>query len=189
LKRFDFSDTAPVTLGITEMGTQKSFNQLPCKRGANYLSSEAEDIHVVIFDALVGGEHVVNQSCSNAWDFVCCDRRTDAAPAERDSALYISASDGLCERNDEIGIIVCGIQLVGAEVNDLVTRGAQGLFQLSLQGEGTVVRRNSYSHVAFLLDSGPRTRDRVKIVAANCYSRRSRSDPESNGAAFNLRTA
>jgi hypothetical protein len=56
-------------------------------------------------------------------------RGADAAAAERDSALDLSCGNCLCQWDDEIGVVIERIKLERAEINNLVPRVQQRLFQ------------------------------------------------------------
>jgi hypothetical protein len=107
--------------GATEVRDQKDLDQFQGERRPNHLSSQAGDIHVVIFNALMGGKFIVNEPGSDTGNFICRDRRANAAAAERHSALNILGSDGSGQGDDQVRIVISGVQLVCAEVYDLVS--------------------------------------------------------------------
>jgi hypothetical protein len=74
---------------VAEASGKESLDQFPGERGSDDFSSETKDVHVVVFDALVGGKHIVDEAGTDTCDFVRGDRRTDAAPAERYPAFYL----------------------------------------------------------------------------------------------------
>ena len=75
---------------------------------------------MIVLDALLRGEMVVDERRADACDLVGADRGANAAAADRHAALYLSRNHGLGERHDEVGIVVLRIQRVCAEIHDLV---------------------------------------------------------------------
>jgi hypothetical protein len=57
---------------------------------------------------------------THAANFVRGDGRSHAAATERHSAFNLSRGDGPGQGDDEVGVVVSGVQLVCAEVHDLV---------------------------------------------------------------------
>ena len=102
------------------MSSQEGLDQLPGKRFPNHLSAETKDIYVVIFDALTSGEHIMDESCAHAGNLVRGDGDSDAATAERDSALNLTIGNSLGQRDDEVWVIIRRIQSVRTEVHDVV---------------------------------------------------------------------
>ena len=68
--------------GATEASGKKSLDQLQRERGPDHFSAQAKDVHVVILDALMGGEDVMDEAGTHAGDFVSGDGRSHAAAAE-----------------------------------------------------------------------------------------------------------
>ena len=101
-----------------EVSGQRGFDQFPGKRRPDHFPTQTKDIHVVIFDALVGGENIMNKPSTHTMDFVRSDGCTHAAAAKRDSALNLPGGYSPSQRDDEVGVIISGVQLVGAEVDD-----------------------------------------------------------------------
>ena len=112
-------------LGLAELGGEERLDEIPGDGGSDRPSAHAEDVEVIVLDALLRGEMVVDERRADAGDLVGADRRADAAAADRHAALHASRNHGLGERHDEVGIVVVRIQRVCAEVDDLVARGAQ----------------------------------------------------------------
>ena len=97
LDRLYFSHSALVACGAAEMSGQKGLDQFPGERRPDHFSSQTKDIHVVIFDALVGGENIMNKPSTHTMDFVRGDGCTLAAAAKRDSALTFPAATALAK--------------------------------------------------------------------------------------------
>jgi len=109
LQGLHFCKTAQVAWSAAEASREKCANQLPGQRWADYFPSQTENIHVVIFDALVGGENIMDKPCANTGNFVRNDGGTHAAAAERDSALYLSSSYSSRQWDDGFGIVIGGV--------------------------------------------------------------------------------
>jgi len=97
-----------------------------------YFAAQTEDSHIVVFYTLVSGEYIVNETGTDAGNFVCCDGCANAAATQGNTALYVSIGNGSCERNDEVRVIIFHIQSVCAEVDDLMACCTQRVFQLGL---------------------------------------------------------
>jgi hypothetical protein len=121
------------------MSGQKGLDQFPGERRPDHFSTQTKDIHVVIFDALVGGENIMNKPSTHTMDFVRSDGCTHAAAAKRDSALNLPGGYSPSQRDDEVGVVISGVQLMSAEVHDFVPRAAQQLRHLRFQDKATMV--------------------------------------------------
>jgi hypothetical protein len=128
-----------VTNGAAEPSFEKCLDQLPRQRGPDHFSTQTKNIHVVVFNALVGGEHIVDESSSRARNFVRCNGCAHSASAERHPAFHLPGCDGPGERNHEVGEVVSGVQFVSAEIHDLMAGTAQQLSYLALQRKAAVV--------------------------------------------------
>jgi hypothetical protein len=98
-----------VAWSAAEVSGEKCTDQFPGQRWSDYFPPQTENIHVVVFDALVGGEYIVDKPCAHTGNFVRSDGRTHAAAAERDSALYLSSSYSSRQWDDEFGIVIGGV--------------------------------------------------------------------------------
>ena len=116
-----------MTLGLTELGPQKCLDEVPGREGSNGTSAHANNVHVVVLDPLPGRVVVVHQPGTDSRYLVCTDRRSDAAAADGYAAFDRPCRHSPGERDDEVGIVVARIQLLGAEVDDLVPGGCFGL--------------------------------------------------------------
>ena len=58
---------------------------------------------------------------THAANFVRGDGRAHATATQRHSAFHLSRGDGFGQRDDEVRVVVSGVQWVGAEVDDLVS--------------------------------------------------------------------
>src|SRR5215510_9021639 len=124
---------------VAEFRGQERLNKIPRDGGPDGAAPDADDVHVVVFDALSRGKVIMNQSGTGARNFVGADRGPDAAAADGDSALHGARRDRLGERDDEVRIVVVGAQLVRPEINDIMSGGAQTCGQVLLQLESPVI--------------------------------------------------
>ena len=60
-QRLHFRQATLMACGAAEAGAQESFDQFYSPCGFDELSAQTDDIHVVIFDALSGGEVVMDK--------------------------------------------------------------------------------------------------------------------------------
>jgi hypothetical protein len=72
---------------------EKSFDQFQGEPGPDHLSAKAKNIHVIVFDVLMGGELIVYQLGTYARDFVCADRCADRSA---ESAAAEGHADNQC---------------------------------------------------------------------------------------------
>ena len=140
-----------MALGAAEVSGQKGLDQFPGERRPDHFSTQTKDIHVVIFDALMGGEDIMDEPGTHAGNLVRGDGRSHAAAAERHSAFNLPRGDGPGQGDDEVGVVISGVQLVCAEVHDLVPRATQRLRHLPFQGKPSMVRGDSHAHHGFSL--------------------------------------
>lgn len=115
-----------------ETSSQKGFDQFPSKCSPDHFPAETKDIHVVVFDTLMGGENIVDKRGTHTGNLVRGDGCPYTAAAERHCPLNFPRRDGPRQRNDEVGVVISGIQLVRAEVHDLESRTTQQLRDLLL---------------------------------------------------------
>ncbi len=138
-------------LGSTKLGCQECLNKIPGNFRTDRAPAHAQDVHVVILDALPGGKVIMNQTGTNTSYFVRTNRSTDSAPADCHAPVHIPSRDPLTQRYHIVRIIVIRVQAVSAKIDDLMSRRADPGDQLFLQGKSTVICCNAYSHAASLL--------------------------------------
>jgi len=114
-----------VTLGAAEVRPQKKSNQFQREGRSNHLSTQAKYVHVVVFDALMGGKDVVDKPGAHTGNLVCGDGRTNTAAAERHAALDFRCGNSPGQWDDEVGVVIRRVQCVCAEVDNIVPRVAQ----------------------------------------------------------------
>lgn len=57
-------------LGLAEFGGQERLDEIPGHRRSHRSSAHAKDVHVIVLDALLGREMVVNQAGADTLDLV-----------------------------------------------------------------------------------------------------------------------
>jgi hypothetical protein len=66
---------------LAELGGQESLHEIPGHFRADRTSAHAEDIHVIILDALLGGEMIVDETGANAGFKLWAPQSTTSWPA------------------------------------------------------------------------------------------------------------
>jgi hypothetical protein len=107
--------------------------------------TNAEEVHVVVLDALVGGVCVVTEAGADTGKLVGGDDGADAAAADKDAALCFAALDGGADDEREIGV-VDGVAVVGTDVGDFVAVGAEAPRDDILQAVSAVVSSDDNLH-------------------------------------------
>ena len=74
---------------------------------------------MIVLDTLPRGEGVGEQGSADAVDLIGAHRCADAAAAESDAAFDPARGNGICKRQDEIGIVVAGLKEMSAESSTL----------------------------------------------------------------------
>jgi hypothetical protein len=118
--------------GAAEAGGKKSLNELQRERRSDHLSAETKDIHVVVFDALTGRKHVMDQSGAHPRDLIRGDRGANAAAAQRHPALDLARRDSPRQGDDEIRVVISRVQPICAEVLNVIAVAAQSRAELDL---------------------------------------------------------
>src|SRR6266849_5894108 len=85
-----------------------------------------------------------------ALHFVGAHSRADAAAAHRHTAVHLSRAHCLGQRDDEVWIVIVGIQTVRTEINDLMSCRTNPGDEFLLQPKPAVVSGNRNAHRNFL---------------------------------------
>src|SRR5262249_49799067 len=132
-----------------ELRGQERLHEIPGHGRANDAATDADDVHVIVFDSLSRRKVIVNQSGPGPRNLVRADRGAHAAAADGHSALHRARRHRAGEWDDEVRIVVVGAQLVRAEVDDVVSGGAQSPRQVLLQCKAPVISRDAHAHGVF----------------------------------------
>jgi len=131
-KVHNLGQAATVARRPAESRIEKYLNQVPGERVADHQSAKADQVQIIVLNALVRGKSVVNQARPHARHLVGSDTGANAAAADGDAALHLPASDGTCQRHNKIRIIVIRDHPAVAEINHLMARRAQPSHELFL---------------------------------------------------------
>ena len=105
------------------------------------------DVHVVVFDALVGGVGVVADAGADSPDLVGGDGRADSAAAYHYAALGLAGCDGFGDGLGEVGEVVRRVEFVSADVHNLVSQRFDVSLQFFFQWVSPVVGPYDYAHI------------------------------------------
>ncbi len=145
-QRPDLGQPALVAGSAAEVSRQEGLDELPRERDPEHFSTETTDVHVVIFDALVGTKDMVDESGTHAGNLVRGNGRSDTAAADRHTTFDLTRRDRPRQGNDEVGVVIVGAQLMRAKVHDLEASVLQRLHQKRFQPESSMVAGDSHSH-------------------------------------------
>jgi hypothetical protein len=76
-----------VSLGLAKLGNQKSLDEVPGHGWPHSPTAYANNVHVIVLDALPGREVIVNDRGANARYLVRTDGSANATTADRHAAL------------------------------------------------------------------------------------------------------
>src|SRR5262249_53142152 len=128
-----------------EGGVREREHQISRKLLADDPSTEYQDVHVVVLDALMGRIGVVTDGGPYAAMLVRRNGCPDAAAAHQDPSFAVTARDGT--RNScRVVRIIDGGRVVGAHVANLMTVVAQKLANHFFDGETRVIRSDGKLH-------------------------------------------
>src|SRR5262245_52230947 len=105
-----FAQAPQVALALAKLGGQTRLDEVPGHGRSHGSAAHANNVHMIVLDPLPGREVVVNDGGANARYLVGTDRCTDAATADRHTALHLSRHHGPGQRDDEVRIVVARIQ-------------------------------------------------------------------------------
>src|SRR5882724_2972853 len=132
---------------LTESGCDECLDVIPGGVGSRDPASQADDVHVVVLDALSGRVVVVDQAGADSADLIGDDRRTYSAPTNSDAPLHLTCRYGSSQRRDIVGIVVAWVHRCGAEIDNLVTCGGESCAQLFFQFKPAMIGSDPNAHV------------------------------------------
>src|SRR6266566_4364515 len=94
---FDLLKPAYIALSSVEASAQKGSNELSGELGADHLGADAEHVHVVVLDTLMGRIRVVAGRCTDPVELARRDRCANARAADEDTALGCAGQDRLAD--------------------------------------------------------------------------------------------
>src|ERR1700730_534719 len=144
--RFNLFQSLYITLAAVESCPEERAHELDGEAGPDHLRAEAEDVHVVVLDALVRGVDVVTDRSADAAHLRGGNRSADAGAADKDAPLRPAALDRLPELPGLVRIIDPHRIRVRPEVDDLVSTGGQLLEHLLPQRHAAVIKSDANNH-------------------------------------------
>ena len=139
-----------MTRRAAESRVEKGLNQFPGERVTDHKAPKADQVQIIVLNALVRGKSVMNQACPHARHLVGSDACTNATTADGYAAVHPPASDCTRQRHNKIRIIVIRGHPAVAEINHLMASRAQPFDELFLQFESAMVGGDTealaYSH-------------------------------------------
>jgi hypothetical protein len=135
-----------VTWFLTVLCFEKRLHEIPGDAGAHGATAHAEDVHMIVFDSLLGGEMIMDQAGMYSLDLIGTDRSPDTAAADRNTALHLTGHDSMSQRNNVVGIVIVMAKLMGPEVYNLMPGSLKLGYQLFLEFESPMVGCKSYEH-------------------------------------------
>lgn len=142
----DSFEPAGVAFFAGELRPEEGLDEFDGDGFADDPGADANDIHVIVFDALVGGVAVVADAGPDAGDFVGRHADADAAAADQDAAVRLSGDDGLADLAGEVGV-VDGAVGVGPAVDDGVPRRDDEGGDFGLEREAAVITAEGDAHL------------------------------------------
>ncbi len=105
---------------------------------ADESGAEREDVGVVVFATVEGGDLIVAEGGTDARDFVGRHATADARAVDDNSPLHSAISDVTSNGVGDIGV-VHGVVTVGAAVDDLVASGLDGRLEFFFEGVAPMI--------------------------------------------------
>jgi hypothetical protein len=135
----DLFQPPTVAVAAIELGPEEGTHELGGELCPHDLGAEAEDVHVVVLDALVRRVRVVTDSRTDSGELVRRDGGAHARAAHEHTALYIAGKHGLADLSGEVRIIHARLGRVDAEVHCLMIEFCDGSDHAFAQFEPAVV--------------------------------------------------
>lgn len=144
-------------VGSTKTGVQER-PDIPLSTGeTDYPSAQTEQVEIIVFNALLGGEKIVDERGPNAFYFVCYYGYTYSTAADGNTALYVTRHNGLSQGHHKVGVVVGIVFLYVAKVGHVVAQfdevGPEYFFKI----ESTMIGGNSYFHEQEVVNRDKRT--------------------------------
>src|SRR5512132_170534 len=179
LHLLDLCQPTHVAFPTVEFRTQEAVDELGGQVGTDYAGPDAEDVHIVVLNALMRRIGVVADRPTDTCEFAGSYRGAYARAADQNPALSIAASDRVGDLPRLVGIVDHRLGLVGSEVDRLVP-GAHDLLEHALaQLHAAMVEGDRDPHRAVTLPAWKARNCGVSSVSScastPCVQLRSRS--------------
>src|SRR5664279_1332569 len=123
--RSHFFQPSYVALAAVELRSEKRAHELDRETRPDHLGAEAENVHVVVLEALMRGIRVVADRGPDTGDVAGGDRRADTGATDENAALGPAVVDGVPELPRLVGVVDANRVGVGAEVDDRMAVGGE----------------------------------------------------------------
>jgi hypothetical protein len=105
---------------------------------------------VIVLDSLTSRKVVMDQTGANTHNLVGTNGCADAASTNRHPTLDFAGGHRFSEGDDEIGIVITGVQGVSTEIDHFMSGCTKLGNEIFFQAKSAVIRGNSQAH-GFLL--------------------------------------
>ena len=85
---------------------QKDLNYFQGQCSSDHATAQAKQVHIIIFNALMGRIAFMDQSRADPWYFVSREAGAHATAADGDAALQFTARDCPGQRDDKVREII-----------------------------------------------------------------------------------
>src|SRR5262245_17240752 len=143
----DLTQPAAVPVGAAERGSEEALRAVPSDRNTRGATSEAEDVHVVILDALACREIVVTKRRTCADHLVRSNGSTYATSTDENASPDLSRRHGTGQGQRKIWVVIVSVIDLVAEIHDLMPFFREQPGKLLLHFESTMIRAYAHYHV------------------------------------------
>src|SRR6185312_9847825 len=147
----ELGDPAAELFRRRELGVEVGGDQVPGEPGTDDLRADAQDVDVIVLDALVRRMHVMADRGPDALHLVGADRGAHAGAADHQPALGPAGRDRGRDLAGDVGEVDGG-GIVGADVEHLVALLLQEGEDLGFHRKAGMVGADDELHERFLLD-------------------------------------
>lgn len=142
----DFVQSSQMSLFTRELGVDEGSHEFYRDFFTNNACSQAQDVHVVVLDTLMGRINVVTDSGANSGNLVGSDTDSDTAAAQQNAAIRLTRHDYLTDSQCVVGIVDRAIRICTA-IDDRMARRLNDRHDPLLQRETAVITPQSDTHV------------------------------------------
>src|SRR5829696_437949 len=145
--RRHFPQPRHVPLAAVEARAEVRADEVGRELGAHDLGAEAEHIHVVVLDALVGGVHVVADGRADPFELARGHRGADARAADEDPAVGEAVRERVADLLRLVGIVDADARIVRPQVDRVVPQLVEDLEDPLPELRSPMVERDRHLHV------------------------------------------
>ncbi len=132
------------------MRAEEESHEIGGQLGADHVRTQAEHVHVVVLDALVGGIRIVADGSADPRQLRGGDRGADTGAADQDAALGLPRADRLAELARLVWIVDPHGTVGDAEVDGIVAENSELLEHALAKLRTAVVERDRHSHASYV---------------------------------------